>query len=411
MRIGYLVPEFPGQTHAFFWRELAELRAMGIEADIVSTRRPPTAIVCHEWSAQAQARTTYLFPPAITTIARAAATLIASGPRGWSRSLDAVLSGAGLKHRLRLAGLCFMGAALASLARSSGWSHIHIHSAADAATMGMFASILSGIPYSLTLHGYIVGYGPGQDAKWSNASFGIVVASHLRHDVAREAPGFPPERLDVAPMGVDVARFQRSSPYQPHVQGEPLRIISCGRLDPNKGHADLIAAVADLRARGHPATLTILGEGPARAELETLISARSLGEHVKLPGATSEQGVISLLESSHLFALASHDEAIGVATMEAMSMGLPVIATRVGGVPDLVRDGVDGLLVPPRDPCAIAGAVESLTSGPLRAAAMGRSGAARIRESFSSRVSAAALARRLNHAAPGPVGQPVLSNR
>lgn len=411
MKIGYVVPEFPGQTHAFFWRELAELRALGVDADIVSTRRPPASIVCHEWSAQAQARTIYLFPPSVFMLLSAAAMVLVAGPRAWGRSTAIISSARGLKQKARLAALCLMGAALASLARSSGWSHIHVHSAADAATMAMFASILSGIPYSLTLHGYIVGYGPGQAAKWSNAAFGIVVASHLCDDVAREAPGVPMDRIDVAPMGVDVARFQRSSPYQPFVPGGALRLVSCGRLDPNKGHADLITAIADLRAHGHNATLTILGEGPARADLEALTRSLHLSQHVALPGATSEQGVIAALESSHLFALASHDEAIGVATMEAMSMGLPVIATRVGGVPDLVRDGVDGLLVPPRDPAAIAAAVESVASNPNRAAEMGRSGAARIRESFSSRVSAAALVHRLNRTAPAPAAERALSNR
>jgi glycosyltransferase involved in cell wall biosynthesis len=179
----------------------------------------------------------------------------------------------------------------------------------------------------------------------------------------------------------------------PARRGGPVAIVSCGRLDPGKGHADLIEAVSILVKNGIDATLTILGEGPQRSVLENL--RKPLGERVKLPGATAEGGVRAALESANIFALASHDEAIGVATMEAMSMELPVIVTRVGGVPDLVRDGIDGLLVKAGTPGAIAGAVERLLDDPDRAAQMGQNGAARIRRSFTSRVSAEALARRL----------------
>jgi len=72
LRIGYLVPEFPGQTHAFFWREIRALEGLGIHADLVSTRRPDPGIVCHEWSREAMARTTYLYPPGLSGLGSAA---------------------------------------------------------------------------------------------------------------------------------------------------------------------------------------------------------------------------------------------------------------------------------------------------------------------------------------------------
>src|SRR5690349_9381553 len=85
MRIGYLIPEFPGQTHIFFWREMRELAGLGVHADLVSTRRPHPSIVCHQWSREAMAHTAYLFPPGPLELAGALAVMVAAGPRAWAR--------------------------------------------------------------------------------------------------------------------------------------------------------------------------------------------------------------------------------------------------------------------------------------------------------------------------------------
>jgi glycosyltransferase involved in cell wall biosynthesis len=116
---------------------------------------------------------------------------------------------------------------------------------------------------------------------------------------------------------------------------------------------------------------------------------------VTLLGALPEVRVREELERAHVFALASHQEALGVATMEAMAMELPVVVSRVGGVPELVRQGVDGLLVPAQDPSALAAAITTVLTDPELATALGRSGAVRVRESFHSGVSAQRLAERL----------------
>ncbi len=395
MKIGYLVPEFPGQTHAFFWREIAALREMGVEAETVSTRRPAREIVCHAWAQSAIEGTTYLFPPTAGSLARGMAALLLAGPRRWARCVGAVTGAAGTsaRDRARFAALVMVGAHLASLAGRRGWTHIHAHSCADAAMIAHFASIVSGVPYSLTLHGRVSDYGPGQNVKWPSAAFGTTVTQTLKAELLGAVPGLDAARVSVAAMGVDIAKFTRSSPYAA-AQGA-VRIVSCGRLHAGKGHARLIEAVALLRGGGVDAEMTILGEGPARAELESLADRLGVSPHVRLPGATGEDAVRAALESSHVFALASRDEAIGVATMEAMSMGLPVVVTGVGGVKELVRDGVDGIVVPPEDAAAIAAAVRSLLAEPHRAKAMGAAGAARVRDRFHSGVSAAVLAERL----------------
>ena len=112
-----MVPEFPGQTHAFFWRELAGLRAEGIDAETVSTRRPPPSIVCHDWAREAMGKTVYLYPPSPASLWSGLCAFLAAGPRRWARCLQAVWSAdhVPVLERWRIAPLVLVGADLAAL--------------------------------------------------------------------------------------------------------------------------------------------------------------------------------------------------------------------------------------------------------------------------------------------------------
>src|SRR5262249_30234532 len=155
-----------------------------------------------------------------------------------------------------------------------------------------------------------------------------------------------PSVLDIAPMGVDVSGFHRGIPYAPWEGGGPLSVFSCGRLNPCKGHADLIRAVQLVAGRGIDARLTIAGEDETGGDgyhrtLASLIEALGVGDRVQLLGAVSESRVRAELEQAHVFALASLAEPLGVAIMEAMAMSVPVVVTGAGGVPELVDRDVD----------------------------------------------------------------------
>lgn len=396
MKIGYFLPEFPGQTHIFFWRELKILRQLGVTADVVSTRKPERSIICHAWSDEAMRETVYLFPLRAGDVWRSAVDVFRAGRARWSKCLDAIstVRELNVRGKLRMFGLVLMGARLAQLARERGWQHIHAHSCADVAFVAMFAHLLFDIPYSLTLHGPLSYFGPGQRVKWRYASFAIVITEVLKREVAMQLPDFPQSRIDVAPMGVDVKTFTRRKPYSPPERDGVLKLVSCGRLHEGKGHQDLFEAVALMRQRGVNLRLLVLGEGPARTMLEDTIAALGLRDAVELKGAVSEEGVRDALEEAHIFVLGSREEGIGVATMEAMALEVPVIVTGVGGVPELVRDGIDGRLVRPRDPEGMANTIQSVAADP-RITEFGKAGRQRIIEKFSSDVSARALAKRL----------------
>lgn len=398
MKLAVLIPEFPGQTHIFFWRELGAMKELGVEPEVVSTRRPPPALMSHSWAEEAKASTIYLTPPAPADLLGAGREAGRAGARGLARVASSVARATGVdaRARLRLLGLVAMGAKLAGLARERGWEHVHAHSCADAAHVALFAHLLSGLPYSLTLHGPLQDYGPNQAEKWRHAKFAIVITRKLLGEVEAELRGNLPARVEIAPMGVDVQRFVRRAPYAAWDGRGPLRLFSCGRLNPCKGHGDAVAAVGLLRARGIDARLEIAGEdeqGGAgfHRQLAAEIAATGQGDSVTLLGAVSEERVRAGLEQAHVFVLASLAEPLGVAIMEAMALAVPVVATGAGGVPELVRDGVDGLLVPPEAPAALADAVERIARDGALAERLARSARERVVAGFDSTRSARML--------------------
>jgi len=399
-KIGYLIPEFPGQTDIFVWRERQFLGEMGIVAELVSTQHPPSALVCHEWANEAQKNTAYLVPFTIQDFVRAFIEVLKAGPTAWWRCLTIILNAKELSlfQKLRLLALIFVAGKLAWLARTNNWSHIHVHSCANAATITMFASILSGIPYSLTLHGPTLEvYGPNQEQKWKHASFALIISEHLFKDVKEKLAGFLPQQIAVAPMGVNLDQIKRHSPYLPWEPGSPCRIFSCGRLNPVKGHKYLIETVERLQQRGFDVRLQIAGEDEKggsgyRQELEKIIQEKSLSESVELLGAVSEQRVRQGLEEAHVFALASLNEGIPVAVMEAMAMEMPVVVTNVGGNAELIDDGVDGIMVQPEKPEEMAQVIAKVLQDKELAMSLSQTSRHKISAKFHHRRSAEALA-------------------
>jgi glycosyltransferase involved in cell wall biosynthesis len=397
--IGYFVPEFPGQTHIFFWREVSVLEAMGVQVDILSTRIPPARTMSHTWTKVAQQRSIYLVPFTRQTLWGSLIELLRSGPQGWLACLRVIFKAkdVDLKGRLRLLMLILVGAEVAYLAQERGWQHLHVHSCADAANIALFASKLSGLPYSMTLHGPALEvYGPNQAQKWENAAFAIVVSQKLIAEAKHQLPHHLPNRIVFAPMGVNVEQVQRHQPYIPWEPGQVCRIFACGRLNPMKGHEYLIQAVGELRQQGIDAYLQIAGEDKEggvgyRPVIERFIAEHDAAGFVELLGAVSEDRVRQALETSHVFALASLNEGIPVAVMEAMAMGIPVVVTDVGGNAELIDHNQDALLVPAQDVEALTTAIASVLHNPELARQLSQSSRQKIVSQFHHHRSAETL--------------------
>jgi colanic acid/amylovoran biosynthesis glycosyltransferase len=401
-RIAYLIPEYPGQTHTFFWRELHAIRKLGVEVKVFSTQKPPSKIISHDWAKMAMRETTYLFPPGPAQLFGAFAMLLRCGPWRWWRCLRAVMQAdvPSLSERFRLLPLIIIAAELAALIEKQGLSHIHVHMCGDVATIAMFAHLLRDIPYSLTLHNSLSEFGFNQKWKWRFAAFAIVISRRHLSEVQEELHGFLPPQVVVAPMGVDLAALSRQTSYHPWSGSGICRIFSCGRLNPQKNHGDLLRALHLVRNSGLDARLTIAGGDDSReeihkAELGGTMKELSLDGMVELLGAVSEPVVQAELEKAHIFALASIHEGVPVSVMEAMAMKLPVVVTDVGGMRELVDDGQNGFIVPARHPELMAERLVTLLRNPDQAQEFSHAARCKIEQCFHSGISAETIVRLL----------------
>jgi glycosyltransferase involved in cell wall biosynthesis len=382
LKIGILIPEFPSQTHAFFWREVLALRSLGVDVVLVSTRRPPPEACRHEFASEAAARTVYLFPPEWL---RDALSLLLN-PMGLLKAFAYVagLVESSWPQRLSTALLIVPAARLARQSRLLGLEHVHVHSFANSAHVAALARVLSGCTYSLTLHGAPDGYGKDHGSKTRGASFVTCVSAPLKQQLA-ELLGPSSPGIHLLWMGVDTMHFvPRERP--PRNQSAPLRLLTVARLHANKGHRFALRAIRRNRDEGLHASYTIVGDGPARAEIEQEIESLGLSGSVQLVGTRSESEVQLLLHGSDALLLTSvGSEGAPVAIMEAMACGVPVVSSVIGGTTDMIEHGEDGFLVGQGDVDGIAQSLRQLSEEPELAWRMGNAARLRAVRDFDSK--------------------------
>jgi glycosyltransferase involved in cell wall biosynthesis len=198
--------------------------------------------------------------------------------------------------------------------------------------------------------------------------------------------GLDPAKIRVVVNGVDVAALDAAAPGEAvrrdlGLPAEAPVIGLVGRLDHwGKGHQELFTALAQIHA-SHPVHALIVGGGRREDEVRQLAVSLGLAESVHFLGPRRD--VPDLLNAMDIFVLPSYSEGVSLALLEAMAAGLPVIATAVGGTPEVVTDGVTGLLIPPRDPAALAGALERLLNDPAWAKQLGAKARVHVRQHFS----------------------------
>ena len=255
--------------------------------------------------------------------------------------------------------------------RREGWVpdvvHAHVYQAGlPALALGRRA----GAPVVVTEHytGFQRGLVTGYERWIARAAFGGAdLVAPVSEDLAGHLCAIAPKaRMRVLPNVVDTDVFH--PPGEPRAAGSPPRLLTVGSLADKKGQRYLIEALARLDGE-RTATLDIVGGGPLRGELEALAAQLGLAERVRLRGELPKEEVARLMRESDVFALPSIHETFGCVLIESMASGLPVVATPVGGVPEVVGDG-RAVLVPPHDPDALAAAISQTlasTSGERRA--------------------------------------------
>lgn len=388
-KIGFLIPEFPGQTHSFFWREISLVqKEYGLKTEIFSTRLPPQPVE-HEWVKDVNPR--YLYPFNLQDYAFALKDAFIRIPK----FLFCKDSWQVLKSPKTWA-LLAMAMKLGRQIKASGVDHLHIHSCANSALLGVMCHKMYGVPYSLVLHGPFSDYGDHQKYKWRHAEFVFVITDLLYQEALVRMPDLA-DKIHIVPMGVDTDRFAPLS-VAPAKDFKGFTWFCCARLNKVKGFDTLLPAVEqvmqtepNLKFRVNIAGEDEQGGSGYRKVLETEIASRGLDGTVSLLGAIPQAEVLKNLQHSDGFVLASMHEPLGVVYMEAMSCGLPTVGTDAGGVSELISSGKDGLLVPPNDPSALADAMLQVMTNPGLRASLGEKGRQTVEQRFSSSRSAQRL--------------------
>lgn len=390
-RIGYVIPEFPGQTHIWMWREIEALRSFGADLHLYSTRRPPERDRArHAFAEAAAAETSYLWPMWPWT----AVGLLAWGllrPRGLVRCvrLAMKLPITGSFRRLRLLTLLLPALKLARACEVRGLDHLHSHSCSNAAILCMMVKRLCGVPFSMTLNASIEWWGGAMREKFEDATFTAATTRWLLEQLRRDFPTVDPRRTVMCRVGVDTRLWMPGTRKAP-VAGS-MRMLVVARLHAQKGHDVLLEAVALLRRRGLAVHLEVIGDGPERARLEALGRRLGVDDCVTFEGSLGQEQIIERMRRADVFVLPSRFESLGVAYMEAMAMEVPTIGTSVGGIGEVIDHLESGVLVPPGDVQAVVGAVEDLARDAGMRERLGKAGRRKVVEDFDSRRSAAVL--------------------
>jgi colanic acid/amylovoran biosynthesis glycosyltransferase len=363
-RIAYLISQYPAYNHTFILREVRQLRTLGWDIQTVSIRacdRPVDKLTADE--AEEHGRTLYVTTAALTRVAAAHVQTFLRRPLQYiTTALYAMRTGHGGMRRL----LYFAEAVTAGVwLESRGYMHVHAH---FASTVALLIRKLFPITISATIHGpdeFNDPVGFSLREKVEATDFIVAISNFARSQLMRYSTYEHWNKIDVCYLGIDPSVFD---PRPPRSDSGPYRLICVARLAPVKGQHVLVDAMQQLIGQGRVLTLSLVGDGPDRPALERHVARLGLTGKVIFEGWCNQDRVKALYQGSDIFVLASFAEGVPVVLMEAMAMEIPCIATRITGVPELIADGVEGLLVTPSDPAELAAAIaRMIDSSELRA--------------------------------------------
>jgi glycosyltransferase involved in cell wall biosynthesis len=415
-KIAYMVGTYPSLTETFVLREIGALRRRGIEIVVLSVRRPGISQNA-VGALGADATCIYARPDSLLRHAVANLTCILQRPRRYLASLRAFLRAVATlvpRDALQLVYHFFAGVGFSRDLRRMGLTHLHCHFS-SATNIGLAAHLVADIPFSFTAHAsddlfispvllsekvaaakFVVA-----ESDYAGRYLDCVTEFRFSQKVHRIYNGLESGEVERLSAPITNARNGRAR------DGNEPYVVSVGQLVPRKGYATLIQVCAALRMRGRSFRCRIIGEGPERATLERLIARNHLQECVELVGPLALDRVYAELREADVFALLAeigpcgNRDGLPTVVLEAMAAGLPVLSTILVGIPEMVQDGVTGILVPERDVASASRALERLLESAELRRELGLAGRIRVRELFNLDHSADQLAGLLsNHAHP-----------
>jgi colanic acid/amylovoran biosynthesis glycosyltransferase len=349
VRVAYLVSRYPAASHTFIRREVAALRRRGIAVETFSIRRP----AMDERQAEADRRefenTQYLLPTNLLRLLAAHGVALVCTPLRYAATLREALRHRvpGVKALASALSYFLQAILLARELRRGGHNRLHNHFANGGGTIGYLASRHLGIPWSLTLHGtseFDYPFVLLLAEKIRAATFVACVSHFGRAQAMRLVEPEQWRKLSVVRCGIELDSLPERPPP---TDGALPRVVSVGRLSPEKGYVGLIAAFAKVIERGGRAELRLIGDGPERPRIQREIRRHRLESHCALLGRLPEADVLREVARADVFVLPSFMEGLPVVLMEALGLKVPVIAPCVAGIPELVEHGKTGLLFSP----------------------------------------------------------------
>ena len=383
MQLAYLYSRYPVISQTFCDMEMLELERRGYDL-LIGAVHPPLTSLRHEHIGRFRSPVHYAPPAPVMALWEQKARASERWPKALIRRHERKY-GQAFKAALRARNAFYF----ADFFTRHGVRHFHVHFANRAAHTALFVKEISGIPFSITAHGQDFMSDLGEDdllREICQAAEFVAVETDYSRGLLRERCPDAAEKIHRVYNGLDLANLP-AAPQRERPPG-PTTILSVGRLVSFKGFEFLLEACAELDRRNFDFRCQIVGDGPLREKLETMIADLKLRRRVELCGSLSQEDVFSKLRSCDIFALASVVDTAGASDvfptviMEAMACAKPVVSTTLAGIPESVVDGVTGLLVPPADWEALADALDKLVRDRGLRARFGEAGRARMTSEF-----------------------------
>jgi glycosyltransferase involved in cell wall biosynthesis len=364
--IAYITDHYPATSHTFIQREVLALRARGVDVRTFSIHRVGEEHVLSRADAEAFHTTYALLPPRRRDLLAAHSVALLRHPRAYIRTVAEALRIPATTPRARIWQLFYFGEAILLWwrCRREGIRHVHAHFASPGADVahlfGRFARRTGrgAGGWSFTAHGTdITDADQGVLAeKVRDADFVVCVSDHGRAQMMALVEEAHWDKIHVVHCGVDLGAFA-PRPADPNPDSaRPLRLLAVGRLVAVKGQGVLVEAVARLARDGVDVVATLVGDGPRRAGLEALARDLGVADRIQFAGRVGQDDIRRFYAEADVFCLPSFAEGIPVVLLEAMASGVPVVASRITGIPELIEDGRSGVLVPPGRRAALAAA-------------------------------------------------------
>ena len=393
-RIAYLINQYPAVSHSFIRREIRALESRGLAVQRIALRGWDDALA-DPADREERRRTRYVLQGGIAPLVFSVVRTLIVRPRQFIRALGLALRMAWHAERPLPYHLAYLAEACRILPwlREAGATHVHAHFGTNAAEVAMLANALGGPPYSFTAHGpeeFDQPLALKLADKARHAAFVVAVSSYGRAQLLRWIDPAQWDKVKVVHCGLEKSFFAA----RPAPPPDAARFVCVGRICEQKGQLLLVEAVAKLAARGLAVELVIAGDGEMRPQLEASIARHRLEGRVAITGWISGEAVRAEILAARALVLPSFAEGLPVVLMEAMALRRAVISTFVAGIPELVRPGENGWLVPAGDVEALCAALEEAAACPVETLErMGNAAFQRAAARHSIDVEAAELAR------------------